>query len=853
MRLRPFLLYLAILAAALSPTLPARAEVPEKEDLRTTLSNLLPQLKKSYEEALKSDSLLVDNSTRRQQISEMVRSADDVTVKVYTQRQGLAIDMAIALEEVSRVSGSLREQARLSDKYLASSRAGLRRYSLLGRTLRDMYTGPQMDSLVVADSLLLSLAPLEQVKEENPEEKALLDSCLSYIETLTTLYGQSVLIGLQDSVSFAETGRRLQQAYDYAQANYAATQKNIFIGGNVNIVQIIRNWDTFIAGVRDDLQARFLPTESMSEDTVRDFVPMSGGSILTYTGLSLLALLLAFIVAFILVGVILRIVRREDVKEFQPILSAILAIPLFVLGAMLLNGGGSNPYWRMAFGLLSQFAWLTLAIFISLLVRIKGPQARPSRNIYVPTLLLAFMNILLRAMFLPASIVPLILPPGLLLFAIWQSSANYRYRKQVDRTDLRYMWTSVVMMAVACILSLAGYSMVGVFLLTFWFFQLSLLHTITMLFYLMQRYYATKVTKRKARYHEENPYLPLGDKDAFIEVTWLYDLLRMVVVPIVLVLSVPLSVKLVSQAYQLSLTGVDFMRQPIFHGDKFATFTVLNFLIIICLFFIFRYLIYLFRGMARIIKLRSVLEKRKTADVPLKESDVNLSLSFAIISLLSWLIYLIIVFTILHISSDAFKTIMAGLAAGVGFALKDLINNFFYGVQLMAGRIRVGDKISCDGIRGIVKRVSYQTTLVEDEDGSLIAFTNTDLFSKKFKNLNSGKNYEFLKMPVSVKYGTDIAKARQVILDALKPLMTLDKSGRDIVDPSFPIDVRFDSFGDSSVNLIVALYSTVETHYTFPSRAKEAIYNAFKENGIEIPFPQQDVYVKSVPESGKGL
>ena len=227
---------------------------------------------------------------------------------------------------------------------------------------------------------------------------------------------------------------------------------------------------------------------------------------------------------------------------------------------------------------------------------------------------------------------------------------------------------------------------------------------------------------------------------------------------------------------------------------------------------------------------------------------MNLSLSNTMFSLAGWLLYILIAFSILHIPTTAITAISTGLAAGVGFALKDLINNFFYGIQLMAGRIRVGDKISCDGVRGIVKRVSYQTTQVEDEDGSLIAFTNTELFTKKFRNLNTGRNYEFLKMPVSVKYGTDIDFARKVILEALEPLMTKDKTGRDIVDPTFPVDVRFDSFGDSSVNLIVALYSTVETHYTFPSRAKEAIYNAFYENGIEIPFPQRDLHVKSTPK-----
>jgi small-conductance mechanosensitive channel len=137
---------------------------------------------------------------------------------------------------------------------------------------------------------------------------------------------------------------------------------------------------------------------------------------------------------------------------------------------------------------------------------------------------------------------------------------------------------------------------------------------------------------------------------------------------------------------------------------------------------------------------------------------------------------------------------------------------------------------------------------VEDEDGSIIAFTNTDLFTKKFRNLNSGKNYELAKIPLAVRYGTDVAFTRKVILDALQPLMTKDKSGRDIVDASFPIDIRFDGFGESSVNLVVVLYTTVDTHYTFPARAKEAIYNAFYANGIEIPFPQRDLYLKSVPE-----
>ena len=149
MNFRTILRCLPVIAVLLSsPVLSAQSE---KED-RVTLSNLLPELKHSYGEALGSDSLLVDKGYRRQELTEMIRSADEVAVMTYTQRPGFAIDMALALENVSRVLESLKEEARLSDKYLNSSRAGLLRYSLLGETLREMYLPHQADIGRLADA-----------------------------------------------------------------------------------------------------------------------------------------------------------------------------------------------------------------------------------------------------------------------------------------------------------------------------------------------------------------------------------------------------------------------------------------------------------------------------------------------------------------------------------------------------------------------------------------------------------------------------------------------------------------------------------------------------------------------------
>lgn len=319
----------------------------------------------------------------------------------------------------------------------------------------------------------------------------------------------------------------------------------------------------------------------------------------------------------------------------------------------------------------------------------------------------------------------------------------------------------------------------------------------------------------------------------------------MVVVPLTIIWSFPASIHLTTNVYKISNAGESLFRQTLLQSNYTQYLTLHNLLIILAVFFIFRYLIYLFKGLFRINKLRNIIEQDDRG-LPLKENDVNLSLPNTIISVIGWLLYFVIVFAILHVPTSALTIITTGLAAGLGFAMKDTINNLFYGIQLMAGRIRVGDKISCDGVRGRVQRVSYLTTQIEEEDGSIIAFTNTDLFTKNFKNLNSGKNYELVKIPVGVRYGTDLEFARNVIIEALQPLMAKkDKFGRELVDPAFGIDIRVEEFGNNAVTMVAVLYTTVETHYTFPSQAKEAIYNAFKEKGIEIPFNQHDIYIKS--------
>ena len=833
------------LAILLSGALQVSAQNSESKH-EETLSTLLEELRATHSAAINSDSLLVDSRIYRDQMSEMVKEADELTLKLYSQKPEFSFDMAFALEDITELSQRFQEKVTLADNYRDAFRSGLRRYSLLGETLRGMYPGQSQDIPATADSTWTDIPSEGLWAVGDNADAALLDSCLFYTEALTGMYQESVATALQDSIYYSDTERRLQQAYEYAMANYEDSQKSMFIGENVSIVYIIKNWKSFISNVRDEMHNRYASLAARNGEKARPGSRTWDGSfILAYSIIMLTLLLLAFIVALILGWIAFRFIKSQRIRALKPILTIILTIVLYVLFMLLMRPAVDNQYWKMSYDLLTQFSWLTLAIFISLLIRIDISQAKASRNIYLPTLLLAFLSILMRSIYLPASVVPLVFPPALLLFIIWQSAVNLRFSKQVTVTDRRYTWTSVAIMVVTLACSLAGYSMVGVLLLTFWTFQLALLHTITTIYYLMKKYYDIRVAKKKVSYHQDNPRLPLTDKDAYIEVTWLYDLIKMVVVPLTIIWSFPASIHLTTNVYKISNAGESLFRQTLLQSNYTQYLTLHNLLIILAVFFIFRYLIYLFKGLFRINKLRNIIEQDDRG-LPLKENDVNLSLPNTIISVIGWLLYFVIVFAILHVPTSALTIITTGLAAGLGFAMKDTINNLFYGIQLMAGRIRVGDKISCDGVRGKVQRVSYLTTQIEEEDGSIIAFTNTDLFTKNFKNLNSGKNYELVKIPVGVRYGTDLEFARNVIIEALQPLMAKkDKFGRELVDPAFGIDIRVEEFGNNAVTMVAVLYTTVETHYTFPSQAKEAIYNAFKEKGIEIPFNQHDIYIKS--------
>ena len=848
-----------VIALLLVLAVPALAVFKEK-DLTQTLKVLLYELQRDYDKVLHFN----ETSERRieqqhQELVNLVEDSNELSVMLYSQPQNYTFDLTYALHQVTRKYEDFNASRTPFDQIINNLKVELDRYSKLSQTLRNMppvkvdpSLVPQLegilDSIDVSIDTLLNLPSfaLEEGFKMDSVTTLYRDSCLVISEAMVAHYLETIQKVEKDNEYYSDTDELLKEAYDYAQTRYAEVQRKVFLEGQRNYFAILKSPKLFWDRAANDVRNKY--TLKGAEN--QPYSGWKGPIILGYSIVVLFLLGIAILLANVLVRLLMRWIKalqKPYFKEHKGMIITFTGVLIFGIICYVGNADKADErFITMASRMLGEFAFMLSAILLSMLIRLDRNQTKAAVWSYLPTLLLGFLVVFFRIIFVPNSVLNFTFPPLVLVFTVWQLAMNLVKNKLLLREDRLILWVSCLVMAASTILSWYGLVMTALLLLIWWFFQLTLLQGFTAVSLMLNRYYDRRVAKRIAKWRANNPEMPVSSKKgAYIEVSWLHDLIKMCLVPILAIWSFPLSISMACKVFNLSVVANDIFTRSIIDVEGVLHLSLYKLIVVLSLFFVFRYLCYAIKGFYRTGKMRSVIKK----EGHIKETDVNVNLANNIISLVTWGIYVIIAFVMLQIPMSAITIITTGLATGLGFAMKDVLNNFFYGVQLMGGRLRVGDTIECDGIRGKVESLSYQSTQVASEDGSIIAFTNTALFNKNFKNLTRNHQYEMINFLVGVKYGTDVEKARQIILEALNPLLVKDKYGRDIVDMKRGIAVRLREFGDSSVNIQVLLFAAVDVHYSFAAQAKEAIYNAFAANGIEIPFPQQDVYIKEVPKA----
>lgn len=247
--------------------------------------------------------------------------------------------------------------------------------------------------------------------------------------------------------------------------------------------------------------------------------------------------------------------------------------------------------------------------------------------------------------------------------------------------------------------------------------------------------------------------------------------------------------------------------------------------------------------------------KRKIEQDILPRTGVETSTRQSIAAVFGYITFILAAVVGLSVAGFDFTklAIIAGaLSLGIGFGLQNIVNNFVSGLIILFERpLRLGDYVVVGQTQGFVRRIRIRATEIETWDRETVIVPNSDLLSNHLRNLNLRDRFGRVIVAVGVAYGSDTEKVKQVLMDAARahPMVLQENEVIGISGPS----VVFANFGASSLDFELRAYvRDSEQRTRTGSDLRFAIDAAFRNTGIEIPFPQQDVWVRGLPQASPG-
>lgn len=750
--------------------------------LRTELTNYHIDLEKQNQ-AAKAQQLAVI-----QELISIVKQADQNSIMLYSQRNGYIFDMTYACHEATEQFKKFKSKAVPFRQMIKKNNVEVARFDSLINYLYGMNTMFLSEEAQVNRNVDLTLAVniCRQLVEKQKQLQA-------YVQ------------------AYDRTDRKLQALNDYANRRYEDIQNSIFNNGGDNYLRILRNISMNYKEAKTSVTEKYKPVPGMmSQWDVRIIFILFG--IIIFWGL-----ISIFLNLFTIRIVITQLMkhgmfenRKESFMAKRPCLIMAMTVVTFAVILGIVRMAVTQNFVIMASQLLVEYSWLVGVILVSILLRVDNDKIKNTFRIYSPLMLVGFIVIVFRIILIPNDLVNLIFPPVLLLCALWQWNVIGRKHNQVLRTDKTYAFISLAVFGVSTIFAWTGFTLLAVQLIIWWTMQLTCVLTITCCEGWLSVYAKRKKLADKA----------ITDK-------WLYRFIYKVLLPISGVLSFIISIYWAADVFNMSDTTWE-----IFNKDyiKTSNFTASLFSIseVACLYFLFNYI-----NITSVDFMRHHFEK---ADPRSAASKIVMFKN--VMQVIIWGIWLMIALNVFQVGKSWLLAIFAGLSTGLGFASKDILENIYYGISLMMGRVKVGDYIICDGTRGKVSSISYTSTMLEATDGSVIAFQNSQLFSKNYKNMTKNHGYELDILEVGIAYGSNVKEVKQILIDALIKL--------DCIYQDKGVKVLLKSFDDSCITLKIVVWVNVLTQAIDDATIMECIYDTLNDHNIEIPFPQREITIKQV-------
>lgn len=789
---------LLIIILLFAMSIPSMAVLKEK-DLPNTLSILRVELTKYRQDLLLQSGVIKEQQEKVMvDLMDIMNKSEQNSLMLYSQKNGYIFDLTYACHQATEMYHRYQEVIFPFKSFMDNTTTEIARYDSLVNVLSEMHTRGLSDKAKIDRNvcLTLSINILRTLKENNEQFKQYIDF-------------------------YKSTSTRLRSLNDYANKRYADIQASIFNNAGTNYIKVLSNFKFSLKESALLINDKYRPLHNVNSQW--DSRLMIG--------------LLVFIAFWGLVSVLLNVLlvrglftkiltndkwalyysrwfKKDNaitirdsfmVKRHCIVLTTTVITFAAILGLIRLLS--NQNFIIMASELLVEYTWLLGVIFISLLIRLSAKQISDEFRIYTPLITIDFIVITFRIILIPNELVNFLLPPILIIWTFWQWYVIKKLSHNLPRYDLFFSYITLIVFIAALISSWSGYTLLSVELLIWWIMQLTCILTITCIGELLRTYGERR-----------------NLSEASIGKTWFFDLLNQVVLPVFSVLSIILSVYWAADVFNLSDTTWHLFNKP-FLNSKNISMSFFSICLVVMLYFLFAYI------NKTLKKLLLLHFERKDKTTAASKNTMAKNVTQVIV----WGLWLIAVLSLFHVNNTWLVVVSGGLSTGIGFAMKDILENIYYGISLMMGRIKVGDWIECDGVRGKVSSISYTFTQIDTIDGSIIAFQNSQLFSKNYKNLTKNHGYELAIIPIGVAYGSDAAQVKDILYRAVSQVSCRDRRKE--------VKVVFTGFGDNSIDFKVIVWVPVLTNIYAEGTIMEAMYNALNEHGIEIPYPQRDVHI----------
>ena len=235
----------------------------------------------------------------------------------------------------------------------------------------------------------------------------------------------------------------------------------------------------------------------------------------------------------------------------------------------------------------------------------------------------------------------------------------------------------------------------------------------------------------------------------------------------------------------------------------------------------------------------SLLQNRILTYTPLEEGQ-----RYAVARVVSYLLFILgttIGLQSLGVNLNSLVVVGGALGIGVGFGLQAIVSNFVAGLVLLVEQpLKLGDRIDVGGTFGDVVRLRGRSTWIQTNDNVVIIVPNSEFINQRVINWTANDRQVRISLRIGVSYDSDPKVVRELLSE-------IASQHPDVLANPTP-EIIFLDFGDSSLDFALRVWTIrqVQTPQRLKSDLYFAIFETFREKGIEIPFPQRDLHLKSI-------